>query len=428
MIKQFIRQIASRARGGRDAQDRNSMRYYITDAVHAVAVLFCTGTVLQTFLKTSGVSDAQIGALASAANLTQAAVFIVFGGMIDRVSRIRRATTAFSAAQVLLPLVLLSFLLTGHTAASLLFSAVLLATVFQNILGGLKVLLSYRFLYQVIDQNRYGRLFGIDGIITGVTCAAAGILLTVITARASVAGYRQSMLPVVGTAAVCYLLTAFVNSRYEVIFPDRAVVPKRGGLSQMRELLKSPSFRKLVSAFATRGLSSGAIGFMAVYGMSHAGLTETETPLMVIAAMGAAILGSWLYKVLRQHFSDELLTFWGNAGSAVGFVFMLLIGGKAFFIGFYFLAYLGLQVVNCAVPVLVYDIVPPELMGAYTAGRSMVCMAGMSVTTAVLGILSGRVAPQILMTAVACLFIVSGVFFLRRTEPLRKILKGELSG
>lgn len=404
-----------------NAQERNAVRYYICNALETTGILFCTGTVIQTFLKTSGVPDAQIGLVTSSANLVQGVVYLLFGGMVDHIRRIRTANMGFAVPMMALPLVMLPFLFLQGIPSSAVFMVTMLATIVQNVFIALRVLLHYRFLYQLIDQSRYGRLFGTDGMVTGAVGALASVLLVLIM---QAAGYFQGMLLVCITATVCFLGTALVSGRFEVLFPERATLPESAGAAgQMKTLLASPAFRRLITAFATRGLSSGAIGVTALFGMAYANLSETETSYLVVAATAASILGSGLFNVLYKRFSSERLVLWGNLASAVAFLLMLPFGSKILFIAFYFIAYLGMQVVNCAIPLLVYDITPPQLMGAYTAGRSMVCMVGMAATAAVFGALMGKVPPQLLMVAAAVLFMVSGIQFLRRTGPLRSLLK-----
>ena len=405
-----------------DTVRANFYKLYLRDTLYATALMFSSGTVIQTYLKTVGVGDSAIGLFTSVANIVQVAVFIFFSGIFDRIGKVRAMITFCIASQVVLNLALLPFCFFRQADPRVVFTAAMIGSLIQNAFIGMRLVLEYKLIYYVIPVGECGKLYSVDGIISGVVGVLSSMGLALIL---------KSM-PYFGGIALAFVISiALIGTSSAVnqsLRPIREEVPlTEGGAGRLdffrsiATLIKRREFSLMFLPNLLRGLSVGVIGLAAVFGMNELKMNGVYTSFLVASNMGATSFGSLAYRFLiSRKFSDQKLCFLGSTVTAVCLLFMLAFHSAPMFVLLYFIAYLGVIFVNLSVPLIVFKIVPHDIMGAYSAGRMVVTVGGTALSSILVGELMGRVPSEVLFTVTAAVQFICGCLYFAVTGILTR--------
>ena len=101
----------------------------------------------------------------------------------------------------------------------------------------------------------------------------------------------------------------------------------------------------------------------------------------------------------------------------------LMLAGRIYplFLIMLFLANVGILVVNYAVPVMVTEFVPYDVVGRYTALRMSLTTGGSAFASFLLGKLAGSVSPVLLLSFAGTLQALSGAAYWRFSQHQDKM-------
>jgi len=401
-------QSASSGRGSSRIQTQfgNEMKFYVRNGCVYAANLFLSGTLLQTFLSSKGVSGAQIGMVLAALNMAQTITILLFSTVVDRVRNSVKASAIFQMFTPLFALVMLPFTLMQGVSVDVLTGAVLLAGTVHNIFYGFYCILDYRIPYEIIDMRDYGRLNSINSVVGGVLMVAVSGLTTGLL-------YLFDDGPVFFCmylfAALCMAASTLVTKSMKTV--DRPVSAEAGKGVGLLSTLRMRAFWFLLLPNLLRGVNNGVVGMLATVGMFELGLSAAESSAMSIAYTVMSVAGPLAFFELQKRVRLHNLLIVCSAVIPAAMAILTLGGSFGSFIAVYVVLMLVIGIVDNLMPVLVTRIIPYENIGSYTSLRMGTHMAGLSLGSMAAGAALGNVPTAALLAFSGCLQLCSGLSY-----------------
>ena len=384
----------------------NEIKFYIRNGCVYAANLFLSGTLLQTFLSSKGVSSAQIGMVLAALNMAQTITILLFSTVVDKVRNSVRASAIFQMFTPLFALVMLPFTLMQGVSTDVLMTSVLLAGMVHNVFYGFYCILDYRIPYEIIDMRDYGRLNSINSVVGGVLMVAVSGFTTMLLYWFDVGPVFFCMYLFAAACMACSTLVT--KSMRTVDRPASEGTDKKTGLLST---LRMRAFWALLLPNLMRGFNNGVVGMMATIGIFELGLSAAQSSTMSIAYTIMSVVGPLAFFELQKRV--RLHSMLAVCSAAIPAVMALLTLGGTFasFIAVYVVLMLLIGIVDNLMPVLITRIIPYENIGSYTSLRMGTHMAGLSLGSMAAGAALGSVPTAALLAVSGCLQLGSGLVY-----------------
>ena len=129
--------------------------------------MFCSGSILQTFMISVGISDTTISVYNAVIQLAQAISIIVMLFVADKIKNTIRTFSfvVFSISLIAISLFVCIFLRSDVLAVKLV---IFISSIFAYLMIGVKYSLDYRVLYEVFEVGNTGKILGISVAISGL--------------------------------------------------------------------------------------------------------------------------------------------------------------------------------------------------------------------------------------------------------------------
>ena len=139
------------------------------------------------------------------------------------------------------------------------------------------------------------------------------------------------------------------------------------------------------------------------------GYSESFTATISVTCAVSSILGSFIFGLLGKKYHAKQIGIIGSALLCM-LVFLPANNGTLFLL-LYTVAYLGRIIVDQSVPVLVFQMIDPEIAGIYNAWRSILFSLSAAGTSYLVGVLVERVHPMLLLVPFALAYLVSMIWY-----------------
>lgn len=388
----------------------NDKRYYLRGTATSVATLALnSGVLFQAFLQSRHVPTSQIGAYVSVTGIAQAASMLLCAGLVDRIADVRRASALLYLPNILFIAAMLPLSLIHSASPLLVFWMAVCFSAVTRLAAGVRDMLDYRLPYLIIPISDYARLTSTDGAIAGF----AGIA---VSAGISAALRRFDSAPVMSAmfiaALLLFLFAAWETNRFQVLPDAPKPNPVRKDQTSLRQMMRMPSFYLLILPNLLRGCSTGVMAMAAILGVEALGLSAEATAAASAVTTAGSVAGSMLYAFLaRRRLRTRNACAFGSLLMLVSAPLMLAGRIYPLFLVMLFLANVGILVVNYAVPVMVTEFVPYDVVGRYTALRMSLTTGGSAFASFLLGKLAGSVSPVLLLSFAGTLQALSGAVY-----------------
>jgi predicted MFS family arabinose efflux permease len=152
--------------------------------------------------------------------------------------------------------------------------------------------------------------------------------------------------------------------------------------------------------------------FVWVVGIQRLELPPAYAGLGVAAnAVAGTLLGNVAIGLFLDRRGPGPVLFVGGVLSAIAMVAMVLTPSPPVFLGFYGLFVFGMTLTSGGVPLGVFEIAPPEMMGAFNGARLMLTIAATAISMSAAGQLIKTVGPLPVFVAGAALSVVTGIWY-----------------
>lgn len=360
---------------------KNALRSVTASALRAIALLCCTGPVMQIFLSSLGFSSQSIYLHTTIVQGANVLTIFLCSQWADRGDLVRR-TVLSELPHALLYLCYIPLCLRQAPGMETFWLLTLICLT-QSVCVALFTICGYKLPYYIYHPAEYGSVLAVSGLLSSVlslvTGAAISWLLNYLT-------YGQLMLYASAVSAGLMLLSALLHWRYRPI-PQPEESPGITGtpLKSPASLLKYPLFLYLIPANFLRGFGYGTMSVMATIAL-ELGLGESISVSLVSIQAIATILGCLGFTIFTHKISMKNMIL---LGSLTFLALPLILTGKVcFFYAAFAAAILGRTLVEYAVPSLLRYAVNVEIAGPFNAWRMLLHNAGTMAATAVAAVIS----------------------------------------
>ena len=344
-----------------------------------------SGQTMMAFYVALGLSTTQIGMFSSPGLFVGIPMMILSTAFLDRIRKRALVCGILEFALVLMPalalaMTLLPFLQENEIAFYLFLGFGVVSTLFTANYGAVTAMLFSRS----IKPNHRGKYFGLTGIAGGLI----GIVFSLLASyELKTVGfpYAFSMIFLVGIVLILISAVLLLHTRELPEQVGSDAVQRVSPWEILKKVIGMPAFRTLMPANILRGFGDGAGTFAVVVGMRDIGL-----PIEIAGyATARACLSSLTANAMIGKLADRV-----GAGRMIFPTVLLLCAGLIgivnstnawMFLGFYLLWNIMQLMESTEIPLIHYDVVPVEAMGAFSNIR-LLCL---SLTGALSGMLVG---------------------------------------
>lgn len=404
--------------------DKNKLLYIISYALRSASLLTATGTIMQTFLSSIGMSADNIYIHTSLVGAVNVVVILLFSRFADTLSIIKRtALVIFSGAVLFLFYLPICFI---NKASPFSFILLLAVGCIQSVTTALHTVCDYKLPYYIFRKEEYGSIMAVCGILSSGISFGVG---AVITAACSKFSYGRIMIFAftlsflfAAAAAVLTLKLKNISSEEETL---KLKTTSFSFKDSIKAVMKTPVFYKLLPANLLRGFSSGMTLVFTVIAADNLGYTEEITTLAVSVQAVTSLAACALFGVLSKHISPRISVFAGSLTFLL-LPFILIPDSPVLFLILTGIIIFGRTLIDYAVPSVLLYAVPSEIAGPYNAYRMILHNGGSLIATSV----AALIPPTILLPAATVFQLFSGTVFLllpilRKASPLKVKSKGD---
>ena len=383
-----------------DAQS-NKIKVIIAQSTRIVALMFVSGTLIQTFLASIGFSSDLIYIHSSLLQAFNTATIILFAGFANKSCPIKRS--AFSILPTALLFLIYIPLAISRSASMLSYLLLSGVGIAQQVSIGLYTVCEYKVPYYIYRVEEYGVMNAICGIISSVLSLAIGALISWLSLR-----YDFVDIMIVAFAVSALLIAAtFLSTVGQKNLREGEVEAETDNRaeSSVFALLRYPVFSHLIPANLFRGFAGGVITVLATVALDL-GYNETLTASMVSVSAAATMLGCVIFAAISKKAHPTLPIVIGSV--LVLTLPMLLINNDLTFLAVYGIILFGRTFIDYGVPTMLIRIVPVEIAGSYNAWRMVLNQGGSLIATTV----AAWLPIPVLLILAAIFQIISGISYL----------------
>ena len=374
---------------------QNKTLYLLYNILYTAGFMFCSGTVIQTFMLSVGMNDADVSAYNAVIQFVQAAVILIMSFFADRIKRVLKvyASIILSVSIVAAALVFCVFVRSDLIAVKVIVFA---SSVVAYFLIGVRNAVDYRIFYEIFDMRDLGRLMGVAIAISGLFSFGISALYSYAVTKFD---YYDVMTAFFIFSAVSLVLSSFACFSYKKA-NDTPQSEKGRGVDL--SAFKNKITRALALPGLFRGFSSGIMGLITVVGFSGGILDVKTASYLGIVTQITSFAGNLLFSALSKKVKSRAAVLISSVvfGAAMP---LTVAGGNidSFFIG-YAVSNFAYVIVNISIPILVCEIVDYDQIGSFTCIRMMIFTLGSVIASVVYKPLSDLIGPL-------WLFLIAGI-------------------
>ena len=373
----------------------NKALYFIYSILYTTGFMFCSGTILQTFLLNVGMTDAEISTYNAVIQFVQAAAILAMAFLADKIRRVLKvyASVCLAMSIIAVALVLCVFVRSDIPAVKWIIFA---ASVITYFLLGVRNAFDYKICYEIFDMKDLGKIMGAAIAVSGLISFGVSAIYSYSVAKLD---YYDVMTAFFILSVIMMILSSVAGFTYKKV-NDTAVPEQNRGFDL--SAFKDKKLGALIIPSFVRGFSCGIIALITVVGFS-AGILKTETSSYVsLLTQITTFTGNMLFSVIckRVKTRTSLLV----STIVIGAVLPLSVVSKelAPFLICFAISNFALMTANVSIPVLVCEIVPYEQIGSFTCIRMMIYTVGSVIASVVYKPLSDAIG-------FIWLFVIAGV-------------------
>lgn len=382
----------------------NRVLYFIFTILYTTGFMFCSGSILQTFMLSVGMSETDVSVYSAVTQFVQ--VIAIFGMtfLADKFKKTLKiyASTVLSVTLIAVALVFCVFIRSDLAAVKVLIFA---SSIVVYLMIGIRNAVDYKIIYEIFDMNTIGKLMGVVIAVSGLVSFGVSSLYSYAIARFEDHFYDVMTVFFI-LSAVMIALAALAGFSYKKI-NDVPEAEKKRGLDF--SIFKNKTARALALPSFCRGFANGIIVLITVVGFSSGILSTQSSTYVTIITQAATFFGNIFFALICRRVSNKTSLLISSIMMAVAMPLSILNGGLAEFLIFYAVAYFAVMIISISIPLLVCEIVPYEQIGSFTCIRMMLFTLGSVVASVLYKPLADLIGYTWLFVVAGVLQIICGV-------------------
>lgn len=340
---------------------------------HAALTLI-TGSVLQSFMLESGISEQQVASFVSVLQIVQAIIMLFCSGLIDRMKSLIKMTALMQLSTLPMYIVLVVFSIWSDTPVDLKYWCIMLIGIAVNIMISMNSITSYKLPFHIMDMRSYGRIVAFSGAAGSLCGMLISLSMTYSLARWD---YFNVMGIIFAAGGISTILASFFMFRMKEI----GSLPKNKNNGPRKNLFLYRPFYLLLIPNLLRGIGTGILGLAVMIGYYYDILDSATSSYLVVVTNIASVAGNYAFGLLAKNEGkrEGILLVVSTTFLAILLPFMLVGKNLWIFLGVYALIYFLSLFMSNAVPVMVLRIVDYDTVGQYTAWRMMIHTSGTAI-------------------------------------------------
>ena len=347
----------------------NRVLYFISTILYTTGFMFCSGTILQTFMMSAGMSETEVSVYNAVIQFVQTVVIFAMAFFADKLRRVLKlySSIILSVTLIALSLILCIFVKSDVFAVKMLIFGSSVAVYFML---GIRNAVDYRILYELFDMNTIGKLMGAAIAVSGLVSFGVSTVYSYAISRFD---YYDVMTLFFILSAVMLVFAALACFSYKPISEVPEPEKKRG---LDFSAFKNPTTRALAVPSLFRGFANGIVVLITVVGFANGILTTQTSTYVTIITQATTFLGNISFAVLCRKVSNRTSLLVTSVMMAIAMPLSILRGALGDFLIAYAFAYFAYMIVSIAIPMLVCEIIPYEQIGSFTCIRMMLFTFG----------------------------------------------------
>lgn len=356
----------------------NIKKYCLYTVIYNVGYMFCTGSIVQTFLLHIGLSDRQVYLFTSVTLMAQVLMMLVMTFLSSRLRKIKLIGGISYLSFVLMATTFLLLTIWPSLMGKTFTVIIFIVSAISYVGVGLYNVVAYILPYHTIDMADYGKMVGISTALAGGMSFLFSFIYTYVISKIE---YMRAMTIFFLFAILCFITTSVtVLSMKEIKKQDPG---KKTTKADLVAVFKNPDTYLLLIPNFARGIAGGVITVIAVIGISTK-IIDVSTSAWVNAAMQVGLfLGNAVYVGSCKKLSSGTLLIISTLGVCASLPFCVS-GGAIMFFAVFTVAYFFRMMNDTAIPVVVSEIIPEEQIGAFTSIRLLVMTGAQSVSALII--------------------------------------------
>ena len=348
----------------------NQLLFYIQSASCSCLYLITVGTIIQTFMLESGISETRVSFFVTAFQIIQTLTMLLISKVIENIKNILKSLsiTYFSFSITLIAMLIIS--IKTDLSVDLKYIILFITGIILSMFIGIMNILSYKQPHHIMDIKEYGKALGQSGVISGIL----GLFFTAtLTFSLSKFSYFGTM-SVVCIFGIGLSLTAGITGFLYTPIDQEITSNKHKKINIFKY---KPFWRLLIPNFM-RGFSYGIFNLIAIIGYYCEILNSKSVAILVTLSQVASLLSSQTFAFISKRHKNGVLCLISSIVILITLPLMIAGGNKTIFAFFYFIAFIFTNYINVAVPVIVAEHIDYDCLGQYTAWRMALYTLGIS--------------------------------------------------
>jgi len=381
---------------------QNKIRAVLAYAFRVAALLCANGSLMQTFLSTTGFSEQHIYIHASLFQAVNVLTILLCARFADKGNVLRRTALVQIPGGLLflfyLPLCML------RQVSTTAYVWLLLVSLLQSVTLALHTICEYKTPYYIYKPEEYGMVLSVCGILSSAVSFGAGALISFLSVRYS---YNRIMFVSLGISCLFLLLSGILQFFQKSLIPSSDAPEKKNSSPKipLAVMFRHEAFSRLFAGNLTRGFANGTTTILAAAALSI-GYDETLTSAMVSVQSLATLAACALFSVISRRTPPRIVILLGSL-CFLTLPVLLCRNRPVLYLTMYAVLLFGRTLVDYAVPAALLYAVPVEIAGTYNAWRMILHNGGTMLATVIAGFIP---LPVLLWLSLLCQ-LISGINF-----------------
>jgi hypothetical protein len=345
-----------------------------------------SNAVLHNQLLERGFSIYQLGLVGIVENISNILCLLLFSGFADSFRSFGSYRRAIVGMMMYLPakaiLIYLLFFYSSGVSDGVFVILYLFLAGFIMIWSTLSGMLDISLLMRAMpDDSTVMRQTGISGIIAGVAGILGGIAL---------AKMQDQFALILAVATAVGLGAVLFTMGIQEVRPITAVISREKPWTSIKNVVQMSIFRKLLPSNLVRGVQGGVAYYIISIGLTRFSEQENMSTLLSGCVAGAPFLSFVLITLLSRRKKAGVagtLYFLGGIIACGGMLLLALLRNSYLYAAVYFLLLIGETLIDYCYPLGIYEVVPMEALGRFSAVRLLLYMVALMLSVYLFGIL-----------------------------------------